>query len=101
MDTIKIKYFSTRPYNRMYVGFAVTDSESVRILNGALSRSTHFDGQHEGKWYKAVARLVYEFMQERPQFTYEYADDRTVNLTADMDYETVAEKIKNAWIMTI
>lgn len=48
MDTIRLEYFSVRPYNRLYVGFAVTESESVRILNGALRRSTHFDGQYEG-----------------------------------------------------
>lgn len=96
MDTIRLEYFSVRPYNRLYVGFAVTESESVRILNGALRRSTHFDGQHEGKWYKAVARLVYEFMQERPQFTYEYTDGCTVKLTADMNFAAVEEVIKNA-----
>lgn len=90
-EVIKLSYYGTRPYNRMYVGF-----KSINCPCGATTRTTHFDGQFDNKWYNAVARLVYEFIQEYPQRKFEYIDVVSVELTSNLSYEDVRKLIITA-----
>lgn len=87
-EVIKIQYYGTRPYNRMYVGFY-----SPNCPSGATKRITHFEGQFDNRWYNAVARLVYEFIQEYPCRKFEYSDVNTVELCANHSYDEVRKLI--------
>lgn len=90
-EVIKLSYHGVRPYNRMYVGF-----KSMNCPCGATTRTTHFDGQFDNKWYNAVARLVYEFVQEYPYHRFEYSDVNAVEMTANLSYDEVRKLIIEA-----
>jgi hypothetical protein len=97
-EIIKITFVATRPYNRLYVGFSVEPNQIIP----SYTTTTHFDGQYDGKWHKAVASLIHlDLLTEHPQYDYLYHDDcgkEDLLLNSEMSLEQVEQMIKDNYI---
>jgi hypothetical protein len=97
-EIIKITFVATRPYNRLYVGFSVERNQIIP----SYTTTTHFDGQYDGKWHKAVASLIHlDLLTEHPQYDYLYHDDcgkEDLLFNSEMSLEQVEQMIKDNYI---
>ena len=87
-DVITLYYYGN---HKTDVGFS-----SPNAPCGTIKRTIPCE-RFDYKWYSAVARLVYEFIQQYPHHTFEYTDNYAVMLNAKMTCKEIEKKVLQAF----
>lgn len=91
---IRVRFCSTRPYNKLYVGIAINEVDRG-LVGGLITRTDHFDDQHDGKWYMAVASVIQGVMAEY-NCDVLYRDSELLDgviINSDDDIDKICDKV--------